>query len=153
MYYESKMHTRRPVADANEAARLIHSREAGDCDALVWSAADGRELCAVGDYHCNNTWFETAVIDLTHGVQIESITMGWVDSEGEKAQHLRECETCDFRMGKAALPLDGQGADAMAHFECTHCGEGFNSTIAKQRKYDQDNGYGVCPECSRRYHS
>ena len=94
------------------------------------------------------------MLDLTNKMQIESITMAWIDTEEEKARYLRECETTDFRMGSAGtmtLPLDGQGDDTKAWFECGCCGEGFESTLAKQRKYDQDNGYGICPGCSRRY--
>lgn len=159
MYYETTMHKRRAVVNAEAAARLIHERqdEQGeylhDYDAIVWKSPDGRELAAVGDNHCNNPWAEVAVIDLTNKQQIESITFAWIDSLDEKIRQFSICETTDFRIGGADLPLDGQGDDIPATFECGCCGEGFKSTLKNQRKFDQDNGYGICPDCARRYYS
>lgn len=152
MYYETVMHVRRPVSGPDEAADIIHRHDVRDFDALVWTAPDGREFCVVADNHCNNPWLEAAVIDLTNGVQIESITMGWIDTAERKAEYLRDCQTGEFSMGrKADLPLDGSGDDAKATFECGCCGSGFESTLRVQRKYDQDNGYGICPRCCRHY--
>lgn len=31
------------------------------------------------------------------------------------------------------------------------CGSGFQSTIAQQRKFDQDAGYGICSNCTGYY--
>lgn len=149
MYYETLMHERRPVADAAEAAHLIHTRQVSDFDALVWTTADGRTIAAVGDNHCNNTWFEAAIIDLTNNIQIESITMGWIDTEEAKANSLRECETTDFRMGGPAnLPIDGNNDALRVSFTCGCCGEWFKSTIQQQKRFDQDNGFGICPSCT-----
>ncbi len=156
MYYETMQHKRRPVSGPDEAAELIHKHEARQWEALTWKLDDGRELCAVADHTCEKPWFETAVIDLTNWQQIESITMGWIDDAEEKAKYLRECADTDFSMGKpggAKFPLDGENDDIQGWFECGCCGEGFQSTIAKQKRYDQDNGYGFCPSCVRSYHS
>ena len=35
-------------------------------------------------------------------------------------------------------------------FECGCCGSGFLSTRREQAKHDQDQGYGICPECESR---
>lgn len=150
MYYETTMHARRDVAGAAEAARLIHEGDVHDYDALFWTAPNGRQLVAVGDNHCDNTWGEVAVIDYGEKVRIESITFAWIPELAEKVRYLEGCETGDFRMGKiAGLPLDGKGDDTPAYFECGCCGESFKSTYRTQKKYDQDNGYGICPKCSR----
>ncbi len=153
MYYETMMHVRRDVASAAEAAELIHKGEdIHDYDALCWTAPTGRQLCAVADNHCNNAWAEVAVIDLGAQVQVESITFAWIKELSEKTRYLVECETGEFQMGKIkGLPMDGKGDDTPAMFECGCCGEGFKSTYRTQKKYDQDNGYGICPKCNRMY--
>lgn len=154
MFFETTMHKRRRVADANEAAHLIHTHQAADYEALSWTAPDGRELLVVADNHCDNPWKEVAVIDATNRSQIESITMGWIDAENDKADQLRECETTDFRMsrnGVVSIPLDGEGGETHAWFRCGCCGEDFESSYAKQKKFDQDNGYGICGSCCHRF--
>jgi len=150
MHYETIMHERRPVRDAAEAATIIHEGQQRDYDALCWTASNGREMCAVGDNHCNNTWGEVAIIDLGRKVQIESITFDWVKTLEEKIGHLVNCETTDFTMGRIdGLPIDGEGGNTPAYFECSCCGTSFRSTYSQQKQYDQDNGYGLCRECRR----
>lgn len=153
MYFEARTHRRRDVASAAEAARLIHTKQARECEALIWRTADGRELAAVSDVHIDCRPFgETAVLDLSAGVQIESITMGWIDSEAEKLRYLVECETEQPAMRRAVrLPLDGTNEDLKAWFGCACCGESFQSTIKAQRVYDQDSGHGICPGCAHLY--
>lgn len=149
MYYETMMHTRVNVESPADAAKRIHEHQAHASDCLVWKSADGRDIAVVADGHCNHPWLEVAVVDLTNGVQLESITMGWIDSESEKARYLLECETQDWIMkGAATIPIDGETGNVKAWFECGCCGTCFQSTIEKQRKYDQDNGYGLCVECA-----
>ena len=152
MYFEAVMHRRRPVASAEEAANLIHTQaELTSYDALCWTA-NGRELVVVSDVSINSRpWKEVAVIDLGRKVQIESITMGWIESVEEKARYLKDCETTDFMMGSCdKLPMDGNDGDTPAQFDCSCCGTGFESTYEVQHKYDQDAGYGLCPSCAKR---
>jgi hypothetical protein len=150
MYFETTMHSRTNVASPDEAAKRIHEGQVRDYDCFVWRAADGREIAVVADNHCNNPWMEVAVVDLTNRTQLESITMGWIDDESEKARYLRECETQDFKMKTGVkIPMDGEHGNVKAQFECGCCGKSFTSTYEKQRKFDQDNGYGMCASCAR----
>ncbi len=152
MYFETIMHASRPVANADEAAQLIKAQEARDFDALIWTATSGRRLAVVADNHCDNSFLEVAVIDLDRKIQIESITAGWCKSPEELAKYFVKCETGDFFMRTdVTLPLDGKGQDTRATFECGCCGTGFDSTYEKQRRFDQDNGYGQCFECGDGY--
>jgi|SRR5262245_1335605 len=153
MYFETTMHATRDVESAQVAAQLVKDHEVCDYEALRWTAPGGRRLIVVADNHCNNPWLEVAVIDPDRNLQIESITAGWCDLEKLTA-HFETCETTDFIFRRnIKLPLDGQNEDAKATFECGCCGTGFKSTYKEQRQYDQDNGYGFCPECVARYHS
>lgn len=149
MYYESRRYTSRKVSDASEAATLIFAG-LPTYTAVRWTTSDGRDLVAVDDMNINGpAWFELAVIDLTNKVQIESITKGWVDNAEILARDLALCEGSGYSMGPAVLALDGEGGDNKATFTCSCCGEGFESTIAAQEKFDQDTGYGYCLSCLR----
>ena len=152
MYFETTMHETVPVKNAAEAARRIKAGERRDFDAFVWTA-QGRRLAVVADNHCNDSWREVAVIDLDRELQLESITAGWCNEEELRSSFVM-CETDDFVFRRnVRLPIDGENADTPASFECGCCGENFNSTYAQQRRFDKDNGYGICPDCERRYHS
>lgn len=152
MYYQSISHITRKVSNAEEAAEIIHNHEAASFEALVWEGG-GRTLAAVADGGLDNPWMEVAVIrlDVDPPVQIESITFAWIDGLEHKIAELRSCESTDFKMGRTSLPLDGDGEDRPAGFTCGCCGEWFTSTVAEQRKFDQDEGYGICESCNNRY--
>jgi hypothetical protein len=162
MYFETTMHGSRPVESALHAARLIKGEipksetynpdeYVHDYDALIWTAENGRKLAVVADNHCNNPWLEVAVIDLDRSIQMESITAGWCKSADELAEYFVKCETGEPFGGEVTLPLDGKNADAKADFECGCCGTFFESTYEKQKRFDQDNGFGICPKCERMY--
>lgn len=157
MYYESREHRTRPVASAAEAATLILSGRAAIFDALTWTG-NNRRLCAIDDGCIDRPWSEVAVIrlDTEKPLQIESITFAWLgDDEGKRllegVRYLEKCEVTDFAMGETAFPLDGNGTELIAWFSCGCCGENFRSTLAIQRIFDQDAGYGICPECEKFY--
>ncbi len=150
MYYEAISHRSVPVESAIEAATRIHEGNVYSCDALIWSAGD-RKMCVVADGGLDHPWSEVAVIDLNRKLQIESITFGWIDTLDEKIQHLVECETTEFVMREARLPLDSEGESNLSYFTCSCCGSSFKSTIQEQRVFDQDEGYGKCPKCLERF--
>jgi hypothetical protein len=130
---------------------LIHEGKAASYEALCWQTPKG-ELACVADGGLNHPWAEVAVLNLTTNRQIESLTFAWMGDLATKVRYVKECETGDFEMGgKANCPIDGEGLDKEAGFTCGCCGTWFQSTITKQRKFDQDEGYGICPDCERYY--
>jgi hypothetical protein len=150
MYFQTTMHETLTVENAGDAARRIKADERRDFDACVWTA-HGRRLAVVADNHCNNPWLEVAVIDLDRGLQLESITAGWCDEE-QLRRYFETCETDDFVFRRnVRLLLDRENGDMRASFECGCCGTDFQSTYAEQRRFDQENGYGICPKCERYY--
>jgi hypothetical protein len=139
MYFEARQHKKLSVADAIQAATLIHEGKAASYEVLCWTAPDGRELAAVSDDspHSIQSFREVAVLDMTHHQQIESITFAWIDSLQEKIKEFVACETTDFRMSNNKhVPLDGENEDRLAWFYCGCCGTDFQSTIKKQAHYD-----------------
>ena len=151
MYYESRQHQSRPVADAAEASRIIKSGQVVDFHALIWKNAKGQSIAAVNDGSIDDPWSEVAVINLDTNRQIESITFPWCSDE-EAARYLLECqEEEELHRSPANLPLDGQGKDQPSTFSCACCGTGFTSTIAEQAPHDQDHGFGYCPSCLKQY--
>jgi hypothetical protein len=89
-----------------------------------------------------------AVINLDTNRQLDSITFAWIDTEAEAISYLEKCQdSAPLGDSPANLPLDGNGDDSPADFECGCCGDNFTSTIADQRIHDQDEGFGYCPSC------
>jgi len=151
MYYESRQHTSVPVADAAEAVHLIHTRQAVDSHCPTWTNNHGHRIALVDDSHIDAPWLEVAVINLDTKEQYESITFGWCPTEAEKLGHVVECECGTTFARPATLPIEGQGEDRTCRFTCGCCGESFRSTLTLQKKFDQDAGYGICPNCEKYY--
>ena len=157
MYYEARRHTTRKVANAMAAARLIkdardENGDRHDYDAITWQAANGDTFVVLADGSIDNMWVEIAVINRTRMVQVASLTNAWIEGADKLGQMLASCSSPEygFSMGTvSALPIDGEGLDATVSFTCSCCGDWFESTISKQKKYDQDCGYGYCLSCIR----
>lgn len=140
-----------------EAARLIKQGEAAGYEALTHKAVvKGRE---VNVYYVNDAsihdknFAETAVlIDAANGEQeqIESITAAWIDTAEKLAEYFNKAITTDdvYYMGKVRL---FNNDNTPAWFTCGCCGNGFKSTIEKQKKFDQDATYGICNRCETYY--
>lgn len=154
MYYEAREQFSHPVSGPAEAVAAIHYRRLGDCRCPIWTdPATGRRFALVNDGHIDHAWLEVAVIELTTGqpIQIESLTVGWMDTEAEKLRYVLEAVTGSPAMSRpTVLSLDGSLSPNTVTFECSCCGEHFRSTIAEQKTWDRDAGYGICPLCAPR---
>jgi len=154
MYYEAIVHKLHPVASSDEAAKVIKSGNVNDWDAVSWKGSDGKNYIAVNDAHIDDSAFaETAVIRDDDGVftQLESITVAWCKSPEEVGKYFKQVETQDFTMGKTQLIIGSPTDLQRANFICGCCGEWFKDFVKKQLTYDQDNGYGICPDCQKYY--
>jgi hypothetical protein len=148
MHFESQPHTSHPVADAAEAVRLVHDDAIGAHRCPIWTNANGHRIALVADHHCDDSWKEVAVVNLDTREQYESITFGWIRTYERKLESVQKCELGQFVFRKdVTVPLDGDGEDLPARFDCGCCGELFTSTIKEQAPLDQDAGYGICPSC------
>ena len=149
MYFESRMHSAINVADAAEAVRLINTGKAsGAYHVPVWRNKNGHRIALVDDSHINRAWQEVAVVNLDTKEQYESLTFAWMKTEAEKLNYVMKAENGDTVCStNVTVAIDGENADTTASFECSCCGESFESTIAKQKGYDQDAGYGYCLDC------
>ena len=148
MYYESVIHTLRPVANAAEAATFACSGNAMSHEAIQWEA-DGITYYAVSDTHIDNPAFsETAIIraDNEKFTQLESITVAWCKPE-EVLGYFKGCETQEWQMCQTQLIIGQPKPEQRAWFTCGCCGNGFKDFVAVQLKFDQDTSYGICPKC------
>jgi hypothetical protein len=147
MYYETREHRFKDVANALEAARYIkESSERSICDAVRFG-----DKVVVADAHCDSPFFEVAVLRQlgeNDFQQIDSITAGWVKTTEELAKYF---ETANENMGKANLTIGSFAPTKMAYFTCGCCGNGFKSNAEYQKQFDQDAGYGICKPCERYY--
>jgi hypothetical protein len=153
MYYETRTHSKRNVANATEAAKIIKAEQAQSYEALQWQNENGT-FFAVSDAHINDSDFaETAMLFEKDGkyFQIESITAGWVESVDELAQIFISSEKHFFVKQKTHLIFDAPKGHEKAQFTCGCCGEWFVGNVQHQLNYNQDTGYGFCPSCEKFY--
>lgn len=151
MFYESIVHQVKEVGSAREAAILIKEGNESSCNALSWETKNGR-FYAVSDAHIDDYSFaEVAIIKKENDffIQKESITAAWVNSVDKLEKYFVDAETSDFSI-KTSLIL-GKPTTETAFFTCGCCGERFRDNVAKQLKFDQDNGYGICKRCENWY--
>lgn len=154
MYYETRIYQPLNFANCLEAATAIKTRTATTYHALTIPIPNSnKQLIIVDDSHCDNYFLEVAVIikDNDSLQQIETITAGWIDTAKELAEYFNKAITNPYPMGKASLNLGTVKPEATAHFTCGCCGTGFKSNVAKQLKFDQDSGYGICTGCEQWY--
>ncbi len=152
MFYESIPHVVTPVADAAEAATKIKQHTARSTEALCWTNTNGK-FYVVSDSHINDSAFaETALLQEIDSefFQIESITAAGIKSAKELAACFSKTET-DPPIKRKTQLIVGKPTNQVAWFECGCCGTGFKANVAEQLEFDQDNGYGICPDCEKYY--
>ena len=157
MYYESRSYRLLTVANAAKAAVMVKTGRAQTFEGLVWKNAKGQRVVLVDDSHIDSSWLEVAILNLDLGLQVESITTGWMKKIGELREALLECQDYDASdpemtwIRPATLNIEGSGDDRPAWFSCGCCGEDFRSTLRQQRPFDQDDGHGICQACAPGY--
>jgi hypothetical protein len=152
MFYESIPHVVTPVADAAEAATKIKQRIARSTEALCWQNTNGK-FCVVSDSHIDDSPFaETAVLQEINSefFQIESITAAWIDTEKELAEYF-EAAMSETAIKRKTQLIVGKPANQTAVFTCGCCGSRFRGNVKEQLEFDQDQGYGICPNCEHYY--
>ena len=95
---------------------------------------------------------ELAILDIDQMTQIESLTIGWV--KGNKLTAILDCCDKPAINKKTGITLDENlqiTSQPMSYYTCGCCGDGFKSTHKVQAKFDQDSGYGICPDCENGY--
>lgn len=152
MFYESITHKVTPVVDSAEAAQRIKSGSIYSFEALSWENKNGK-FYVVSDCHVDDSPFaETAFIQEINSefFQTESITAAWINSAEKLAHTFVSTETDPPIKRKTHLIL-GKPTTQMAYFECGCCATSFKAVVAEQLKFDQDAGYGICPDCEHYY--
>jgi Zn finger protein HypA/HybF involved in hydrogenase expression len=150
MYYESRIHKKRPVKDVAEAAAIIKSGKFYSYEALI---VDDR-YAFVDDSSIHGTGVsEIAVIDIVEDKQLESITAGWIDDVNELEYYFRKAIEGDFVIRSGAnLSFSKEDINKnKVAFECGCCASYFKDYHKNQVKYDQDQGFGICPNCQHLY--
>jgi hypothetical protein len=161
MYFEPRTHELVSVSSAHEAAEKIKDGTIKSYQVATWPTHNDPTvfMYAVPDGHLDNMMLELAMlrksVNEKQFLQVESITNGWIDSIKGLADCLLNSETAnDPIFIKPVQIIFGQPeGHEIATFECSCCGESFRDNVKKQLAYDQDSGYGVCPDkCAARWH-
>lgn len=95
---------------------------------------------------------EVAVLNLSEGIQFESVTLSWLESDPH--QYFSDLLSRTDHYMRKTLKFSITGSSIIhhqekpqAHFECGCCGRGFQSDYDYQLKFGQDAGYGLCDRC------
>lgn len=117
-------------------------------DVLFTFEHNGKNFGFANDESNCNGITELAILDVDQMTQIESLTIGWV--KGDKLKSILECCDNPYSQKKTGLKIEEDNTitgQKKIIFTCGCCGSGFKSTYKEQAKFDQDTGYGICPEC------
>ncbi len=120
-------------------------------DLLYCFEQDGKLFGLANDEISCESVTEAAIFNLTDRIQIESVTIGWMNKENWLNYFTRLFKSRTV----FAKPLDFAVIEGkivwtkvhLAHFECGCCGQDFKSDYQYQQQFDQDAGYGICPDC------
>lgn len=154
MFYESRTHELLQVSSPLEAAQKIKNHDVSGYQVLAYQI-DGSTYLAVNDAHIDDSNFaETAVLkQLEDGtyLQIESITAAWIKTAEQLAQYFADAAKEPCLPHKANIIIGKPKGNETAYFTCGCCGEGFRGNVKAQLEFDQDAGYGICPNCEQYY--
>jgi len=157
MYYEARVHQIVEVASAADAAEKIKSCLIHSYQVAKWLSRDGQYfIYAVPDGHIDDMLLELAILRQPVGQenapyqQVESITNGWIKEAKTLGKYLEEAESSTLVMnGNAQLIVGKPNGNETAWFTCGCCGNSFHGNVTAQLAFDQDAGYGICPDCQR----
>lgn len=143
MYYETIIHEKLTVDTLAEVSELLINKKPASYIAINWG-----NFYFVNDAHIDDPSFsEVAVLFEKDNkyYQFESLS-GMALIEEELNTIINEY-------------LDNKYVDRLKHllfeindtvnawFTCGCCSARFYSNVSHQLKFDQDNGYGICPKC------
>lgn len=152
MYYEAIPQTEPITLDVTELATRLKSGEKSHITPFRYEH-EGNFYLVVSDVSVNSSpFFESAIIREADMMQIESLTIGWIDTPEEVKQYLINSCTEPCNMGKADLIIGNPKNDDVASFECGCCGSYFKGNVKKQLAFGQDSGYGICQKCEDRFY-
>lgn len=154
MSFETMCLQEKPVASFAEMAGFVKENQGGSYMVPSLVLGDGRKVIAAPSYEFGS-FFETALIVAdTDGktYQVESITAGWIKTSEELADYFEKGVAIPYYCKSECNLIFGQpkGTET-AYFTCGCCGSKFHGNVAKQLKFDQDSGYGICPRCEHYY--
>lgn len=150
MYFESRKHELKECESIPELLNTL--KNSPDYIVPVIKNNKGESVAFVADGHIDNIRLEIAIINLSTQTQTESWNFGWVkdNSESILINTVKDLIENKYIFRKnVILPLY-DNSTTLKHksdFTCRCCGKTFQSTIQYQEQFDQDNGFGICPEC------
>jgi len=146
MNFENRVNHIVPAADIESVARAFFS---GNFQRNGYQVGN---IIFVDDSSPSGTGvLEVAVVDQTRG-KIESITVGWIKSEGEVLRYFKECMKPDAEVVNKNVRVPVRSTDlTVVSLECGCCGEFFKDQFVNQVRFDQDTGDGICDSCKQYY--
>ena len=148
MYFESRLNSIKNVTNLSidEQVKAIKQLCIGNaikiCNVL-WvndespSGTCIMEVALLYEFPNKTVQFESITVDWCNDLQIKKFIIDFGNTELLKSE---------YRIDNLN-PIKFNDQKALSWFDCGCCGTGFKSTMTYQRKFDQDAGYGICPDC------
>ena len=149
MFYEARIEKIRHFENLQDLLLFKN----GFCYNVLYTVYHDGQLFALANDQINaSSLVEVAILNLSKGLQIESITLSWFEGDFEsylkKLFSLTEyvwCKKLKFKIYDNRIVHDVK--QPLAFFECGCCGKGFKSDFKYQLQFDQDAGFGICKDC------
>jgi hypothetical protein len=149
MFFESRVYEIIEKDNTQEVVNYLKSDDWQSYQAVGCKNKNGDLVLAVPDGHIDSPIDELAIVNQTQHRQIESLTWGWLKDD-ECLRYIEDCFNSDINMGKAYV-ASKPSEIVNQMFICGCCGEDFLSDGEYQERFDQDAGYGICPDCEDNY--
>lgn len=147
MYYETIIHEKLTVDTLAEVSELLINKKPA-----CYIAINRGNFYFVNDAHIDDPPFsEVAVLFEKDNKYYQFESLSGTALKEEELNNIIN-EYLDNRYVDRLKHLLFEKNDTVnAWFTCGCCSDRFYSNVSYQLKFNQDNGYGICPRCSKYY--
>lgn len=153
MYYEGRIKSFKKFDSLSELVVEIKKIFYSEC--LYWCKDNEVIIGVANDQSTCEGVLEAALLNLSDGVQVDSLTLGWIN-KSEWENSIRNCFNTPFGCADTPFLYENETIvkkekETKSWFTCGCCGSDFKSNYEEQEKFGQDVGYGICPKCEHHY--
>jgi hypothetical protein len=147
MNFENRLNVILPCPDLKSIAKNFYHRT------FKGYGYQYGDFIFVDDRFCGQGDLEVVIVDQKKRLFIDSITVSWCKCELEVYNYFKAAiNHTPIVVKEVKVPLCEEDLkDKRIFFECGCCGCSFKDTYENQKKFDQEEGYGICPKCSHNY--
>lgn len=147
MYYETVIHEKLTVNTLTEVSELLINKKPACYKAINWD-----NFYFVNDAHIDDPPFsEVAVLFKKEDDYYQFESLSGTALEVDDLNMIINDYLNNKYVDRLKYLLFEKNDNVKAYFTCGCCGNRFYSNVSYQLKFNQDNGYGICPQCIKYY--